>query len=172
MGTRITDQWSFTNTIQFLGSVVFGGEVIGNANVKTGANVSADKLSNRIAINYGQDTGSDVVSATKVVHVCRAAGTVKSVEVRPLTAPTGGDKQFTVDVKKAVDGSGTFSSLLSAVVTVDNTAPDQTREQGSLITTPSVADGDAIQIVVTASGSTGSQGQGVQITINIDENGA
>lgn len=172
MTSRISDNWTFTGICQFLGNVVFQSEVIGSDNVKTGANISADKLTNRTAAEYNQASGGDVATQTRIIHIARAAGSIKSIEIRPETAPTGGDKQFTVDVQKAANGSGSFSSLLSAAETVDSSSVDNTRQQASLVASPALADGDALRVVITASGTTGSQGQGVHVTVNIDEQGA
>jgi hypothetical protein len=169
--TRFTDVVQFAGKVSMLADVVFSQPVVDNAAVETSAEISANKTINRQAINYVQDDGTPVVTATTFVHLCRSAGTIKSVEVRPMTAPTGGDLQYTVDVKKAIDGSGSFTTVLSAVVTVDNASVDETRQQAGLIATPATVDGDMLQIIITVSGSTGVQGDGVIVTINIDESG-
>lgn len=170
--TRFTEPTIFAETVTLLKAPTFNAPSVNDDAVIAGSNISADKLECRTAVSYVQDGGTDVVTATKLIHVCRGAGTIKSVEVRPATAPTGGDKQFTVDVQRAADASGSFATMLASAVTVDSSSVNNTRQQASLITTPSVADGDCLEIIVTASGSTGSQGQGVIVTVNIDENGA
>ena len=166
-----TGEHVFTGPVHFQGTVTLPDSTVTNAAVKSGDNISADKLVNRYSLRLDQVDGSDVVSETRNVHICRVKGKVKSVEVRPETAPTGGDKQFTVDVKKAANASGSYSSLLGSVITVDSTSVDDTLQTGALIADPSVADGDVIRIEIVASGSTGSQGQGVLVTVELDEDG-
>ena len=155
----------------FRGAVSFPAAVIADSNIIDSADIEASKLEHRHSINYVQDGGTDIIAATKIIHLCRAAGIIKSIKVRPFTAPNGGDKQFTVDVKKAVDGSSVFSTVLSAVIIVDDSSVDHTIQNGVLIGDPSILVGDAIQIVISISGTTGNQGQGIIVNINIDESG-
>lgn len=163
----------FSGSVTFTGTnfVVPDGSIT-SAEVAAGTNIDADKLQHRHAIYYAQADGADVASETKLMHIARTAATVHSVELRPTTAPTGGDKQYTVDVQEEADAGSSWTSLLSSVITVDNTSVDNTKQNGTLIGTPSVADNAAVRVVVTASGSTGSQGQGFVVVINLDENGA
>ena len=169
-----------TSTIE--DKIIFSGEthltnaastlpaaVVADLNVSATAAIDADKLQHRHALNYAQADGADVVSATQLLHVARAAGTLKSVEVRVTTAPTGGDKQFTVDVQQDSDGGGSWTTQLTGVITMSSADSDDTLEAGTLIGSPTLADGDALRVVVTASGTTGSQGQGVVVTVNLDE---
>ncbi len=72
---------------------------ISNAMIEAGAAIAASKLVHRYNARHGQKGGTDVASETMGVHTFRAAGTIVAVEVVPLVAPTGGNKQFTVDVK-------------------------------------------------------------------------
>ncbi len=132
-----------------------------------GEALATSKQVHRYVIPYGQASGSDVASATQVVHVCQGAGTIKAIEIVPDTAPTGGDKQFTVNVLNG-DASTSYTTVLSSVVTVNSSSTTRTIQAGT-ISSATVADGDSIQVVITASGSTGSQGQGFGLTITIDE---
>ena len=170
MSESFSGPTTFKGAVRFLDSdVSLPAGLIDDADVSAGAAIDADKLQHRHAISYSQVDGTDVASATQLLFIARAACTVVSVEVRPTTAPTGGDKQFTVDIQKATDGSGSWSTLLSSVVTMSSADSDDTLEAATLIGSPTLVDGDAIRVVVTASGSTGSQGQGVNVTVNLDE---
>lgn len=168
---------SLEGTIEFPGTVTFSGTVYLPSGGVTNANFSpssanrldASKAIHRVDLNYSQANGSDVADATVVLRVCKGAGTFKGVTVRPYTAPTGGDKAFTVDVKKASDGGNTFASILSSVVTVNSSSTSGTLQTATLSGTPTTAAGDAIQIVVDATGSTGSQGQGLCVSIYYEE---
>ncbi|MGB0889602.1 MAG: hypothetical protein ACPGWS_04900 [Solirubrobacterales bacterium] len=161
----------FHNSVTFVGAVYLPDEAVDDDAFSTNANkrLSASKQVHRFDLSVQQDDGSDVVTDTTFLRICRGAGELKGFEVRPMTAPTGGDKEFTVDIQKASDGSGSWSSLLNAVETVDNTSTDDTLQSATLAATPTTADGDALRIVITASGSTGSQGQGVIVTAHYEE---
>lgn len=159
----------------YTGAVVFGGSVslpegtIEDEDIALGANIDPDKMTHRHAIHYGKPNGSDVASETQLLHVARADGEIVSIELRPTTVPTGGDKQYTVDVLKAEDGGSSWTSVLSSVITVDSGETDDTVITAVLDGTPTYEDGDALRVVVTASGSTGSQGQGFVLTITVNE---
>lgn len=131
--------------------------------------ISSEKVVHRIDLNYRQADGSDVVSATELLRVLRGAGTLLSAEVRPTTAPTGGDKQFTVDIQKAADGSNSWTSLLDAAEVVDSTSVNHTNQVVTLAADATIDAGDAVRVVVTASGSTGSQGQGFVVSAAVAE---
>ncbi len=159
----------------YQGEVTFSGPVnlppltIRNAAISSTAGIETGKMIHRHALRYSQANGSDVVSVTELLHVARAGGEILSVEVRPTTVPTGGDKQYTVDVLTAPNGSNTWTSVLTAAITVDSGETDHALIAGAVPDSTTYDDGDAIRVVVTASGSTGSQGQGFVVTVNINE---
>lgn len=165
----------FQDSITVVGSAVFYGAVslpagfLTDAMVASGANIDADKLEHRHHIGYDQAGGSDVVSATRMLYIARGAATIKKITARVTTAPTGGDKQFTVDVQKAANGSSSWSSLLSTVITFSSADSNNTKEDGTLIGSPVLSAGDALRVVITPSGSTGSQGQGMVVSVHLDE---
>lgn len=161
----------FRQVVRFVVAPFFATPFLMDRDVSEFAEISADKLQHRHVVRSTQANGADVASSTELLHIAKAAGTVRSVEVRVTTAPTGGDKQFTVDVQKASDGSGSWTSLLTGVITVDSGEADDTKIAGTLVASPSFVEGDAVRVVVAASGSTGSQGQGVAVVVNLDESG-
>lgn len=148
------------------GGVDLPADSVGDTQVSGG--LGALKLEHQHQPFHVQDDGSDVVTETKVLAFMMAAGTMVSMEVRPETAPTGGDKQYTVDLQKAANGSTSYATVLSAVVTVDSSSVDGTLQAGTISTT-ALAKGDSLRVVITASGSTGSQGQGVTVMVKYRE---
>lgn len=140
---------------------------IGNAAIAASAGIDASKVIHRHAIRYAQPSGSDVASATQLVHTFRNTATIVAVEVVTQTAPTGGDKEFTVDVKLG-NQSTAFATILSAPIEVDSTVASREVKVGSL-STSAAADGDTLQVVIAVSGSTGSQGQGVLVSVWVSE---
>jgi hypothetical protein len=143
-----------------------GGNIT-NAEVSDTAAIAASKLVHHFIARHSQGVGTAVVTSTEVIHVAKAAGTVAALRIGVVTAPTGGNKQFTVDVKKST-GAGAFTSILSAAYAVDNTKANLTTYSG-VIGTATYAAGDIFEIVVTASGSTGTQGWGVCANVFFQE---
>lgn len=141
---------------------------VGNAGVAAAAGIDATKLDHQHAIRYSQADGSDVVSAIVPIHICRAAVEIVDVEVVCIDAPSGGDKQFTVDLQVADQSTPAPASLLYAPVTIDSTVADCEVKSATITTTAAVAD-DTLLVVVTASGSTGTQGQGLIVVVTVRE---
>jgi hypothetical protein len=135
--------------------------------VAAAAGIAASKLVHHFPVSLSQAAGSVVASETRVVHIAKAAGTIAYVAVVTDTAPTGGDKAFTVDVKKST-GGGAFASVLSAVVTVNSSSTSKTPQAGT-VSVAAYAAGDVLEIVIAASGSTGTQGYGPCVTVYLQE---
>lgn len=164
--------WVHYGDVDFGGANSFtapDGSITSNSfSAVAGEALATSKQVHRFAVNYSQASGSDVVSETRIVHIVQGAGSIKAVEVVPDTAPTGGDKQFTVDVLIG-NASTAYATTLTSAVTVNTSSVTRTIQAGTISGGGTVADGDSVQVVVTASGSTGSQGQGVNVLISIDE---
>ena len=114
--------------------------------------------------------GTNVVALSKIIHVAQAAGVVTAVEVTPgATPPSGGDFKWTVDVNRST-AAGAFATILSAAKDVPNGATALTPLAASLDAAKvDYIDGDLFQIVVTVSGSSGTQGQGGCVVVWFDE---
>ena len=120
-------------------------------------------------IKYHQADGSDIVAAIVPVHIVRGlTGTIEAVDVACVDAPSGGDKEFSVDVLIANAGSPSPASILSAVIEYSASQSDCEVEAGT-ISSAAVSVGDVILVQVAVSGSTGTQGQGLVVTITIRE---
>jgi len=121
-------------------------------------------------LEYSTATDATTVAAfTGTLGAIHYTGDVVEVSVTPITAPTGGDLEFTVDIRKST-GAGAFATILSSVETVDNTSTTRTAQYATLSGTPTLARGDLLQLVIAVSGSTGAQGIGVNVTIRYREN--
>jgi len=168
------DSQLFEKDVSFSGPVYLPPASVTNGMIVNDANnrIDAEKIVHRPDLHYSQADGVDVVSETRVLRVCRGDGVIKQVAVRPGVAPDGGDKQYTVDVQKVADGSNVGTSLLTGVVTITSADTDHTRQLGTLIASPVLEDGEAILVVITVSGATGDQGQGLSVTIGYEEQSA
>ena len=164
-----TTQWGnfiFPGSVAFTGAIYVPVGSFDDDDISNNANkrINDNKVIHRPDLLYAQADGANVVSETKLLRVCQGAGALLSVHVRPTTAPVGGDKKFTVDVQKAADGSAVWTSLLSAPLQIAAGDANNTIKAAVLAGSVATALGEAIRIVITASGATGSQGQGVQVT--------
>lgn len=140
---------------------------IGDADIEGNAGIQASKVVHQHAVRYHQAGGTDVVAATVPLHIFYGDAEILAVEVVPITAPTGGDKAFTVDVKKG-NQAGAYATILSSVITINSGVANRQVVSGTLSTTTAL-DGDSLTVVVAVSGSTGSQGQGVVVIVWLRE---
>ncbi len=131
--------------------------------------LDANKAIHPFAVSHAQKNGTDAVSETLNKHIARGAGTLVSFQVVADAVPsgTGVDKQVTADFQKW-NGS-TWSSLLTAVITIDSSKTAKTVYSATLIGTPTYLAGELLRIVFTASGSTGSQAQGICAVAMVQE---
>ncbi len=142
---------------------------IGNAAIKSDAAIDASKLEHQHSLTYRQDDGSDIVAAIVPIHTVRGvSGVIIDVEVTCIDAPDGGDKAFSVDLKKCSQASPSPASVLSAVVDFTASEADCEVVTGT-VTTTALLDGDTLVVVVAVSGSSGNQGQGLLVTATIRE---
>jgi hypothetical protein len=124
-------------------------------------------------LRYGQPSGTSVVTESRVIGASFAAATLVEVAVVCETKPdgAGGDpRKFTVDVQKA-NQTSTYASILpgGTPITIDGTIANR-QVVYSTPTTTAAARGDQIKIVVTVSGTTGVQGQGLSVSVKAREN--
>jgi hypothetical protein len=143
---------SFTNPAQSVNSDA----------IKTGANLDADKLENRVYSSHAQPN-SAATTETRPLFVARKAGTVNSVLAGSI-AKAIGDSTVTVDVRK----NGT--TILSGVITLDNANTARVGEAGT-ISVPAFVAGDWFEVVITATIGTGTLPQGVFVQCEMDQDG-
>lgn len=167
----IRTQTNFHGPVSFLGAVFLPDGAIQDRHFDDSAldRLAAAKAVQRHTSRHVQAPGAAVVTQTQLLHLARGDGELLGVTIRPLTAPIGGDKQYTIDLQRAADGSGTWASLLNAPYVVDRTRADDTNLAAALAVDPSYVAGDALRLVVTASGSTGTQGDGLLVQVDLEE---
>ena len=168
---RIEETGVFTAAVRFVNAILQNGAIT-DVMVADGAAVDASKLDHQHALVYHQPIGSDVITETVPIYTGRAAGEVIDVTVQCLTAPTGSnptsDKDFTVDIKTAVEGSTTLTSILSAPVVIDVSRVNGEMMKAAIATAAYAAE-KMIAVEITASGSTGTQGQGLVVVVTVRE---
>lgn len=164
------NDYEFSGSVSFMGTIAVPASSIKNSDFSSSSShrLDSEKLNHRQDMNFQIAPATTVSTTTQFLRLAYGTGTIKFVWVRPATVPTGGDKAYTVDLQKAADASGTFASVLSSVVTIDSSKSNYTKYSGS-ISSASVATGVALQLVVTTSGTTGTQGSGLLVTIGYEE---
>lgn len=137
--------------------------------VAASAGIAATKVEAQYAIHYSQADGVAVAAAIVPVHTVQGAtAEIVAVEVVCVDAPSGGDLAFSADLQKANVGTPTPATVLSGVIPYSATQTDCEVEVGT-ITSPDLVAGDTLLVVVAVSGSTGTQGQGLVVTITLRE---
>ena len=133
------------------------------------AGIEATKLQHQHSVNWSQN--GTVTAATEGIYVCRGAtGIVMAVQVSCLTAPTGGDLAFTVDVKRGNDDPTAMATVLTAPISYSAAQADLAIVAGTIDTTnDDMTDGDVLEVVVAVSGSEGTQGIDPIVTVTIRE---
>lgn len=162
---------SYTGNVNFGGTVNLPSGTLTDTMVSASAAIAATKQVGRMSYTHAQYAGTDVVTRTEEIAIARAtsstSGSILTFSATCSTAPTGGDKAFTVDLKRST-GAGAFASILSAVLTFNSTKTSRVVYTATLSSTTFTV-GDIFQVVVTTSGSTGSQGQGLLCQLWLDE---
>lgn len=149
--------------------------VLTNAMMQESMGFSASKQEHQYPLNYKQDDGSDIVAAIAPIYIVRGAtAEIIECEVVCVDAPEGGDKKFTVDLKKCNEGSPTPATVLDAVLDSDTYGAGVVEasdcEVGTaIIDSADLVVGDTLVVVVAVAGSTGNQGQGLIVTVTIRE---
>lgn len=135
----------------------------------------ADSVVHEQILRYEQVSGTAVVAESRVFGSLFADATAVEISIVCETKPdgSGGDpRKFTVDVLKG-NQTTAFASILAGgtPVTVDASIANR-QVQFVVPTTTAGARGDQIKITVGVSGTTGAQGQGLQVGVKYRENPA
>lgn len=148
---------------------------ITNEMMSPAAAVAASKLVNRVLAEYRVTDGTTVAVTTGdgvPIYTCNKTNgaTLKAVTIVCPDAPSGGDLAFQVDIHKA-DVAAAAATILSSTISYSQTQGDYEQEVG-VISNATIDDGDTLLCVVTVSGSTGTQGQGLIVQLEIEEAGS
>jgi len=128
----------------------------------TGTGISASKLQQRFDSHYAQESATNAASEARVAHVVRGAnGTIQDFYAGAVVLLTGADT-CTVDLKK------NGSSILTAAISLLSSDTVRVAKAGSL-SSASVVAGDVLEVVVTATHSSGTLPKGVFARVSVTE---
>ena len=157
----------FENDVIFKGNATFStialpDNSVADGNIQTGSGrgVDADKLEHlyKAGTDFGLAIGGTVASEERIVFVASGSATIRTFNA--LMDATGSTGNSDFDLK--VNGS----SVLSAVVNIDNTDSNRTSESGT-ISSASLSADDVVSISVTRNSS--HDGTGPYAWVDIDE---
>jgi len=137
---------------------------IGDAQVKSAANINADKLEHKYRITRDMNEGATgpFVDEQQVAFVCYKAGTINAVKVGAITPAVGGNE---INFMLLKNGTG----VLSSDINLDSTDAARALVVGT-ISTATIAADDVFELRALGNGATGTAAAGVFYTIEYDEN--
>lgn len=134
-------------------SFVIPAGTIVDASVSASAGIVSEKLEQQYLPLFTQPN-TTAAAETRVIHVVRGTtGTIEAFRAGSI-AKNSGAAVVTVDLKK------NGSSVLSAVITLDNANTNRVAEDG-VIASPNVVAGDVLEVVITATAGGGTLATGV-----------
>ena len=153
------------------GAVAVPASSFGNDEMTTADPIAVTKQDHLIVATYSVVDGADLAATTGdgfLIHTVHGTtATVLGIEAVCADCPEGGDKTFTVDLKKA--GSGVAATtMLSAPIAFGTATTDYVALPGTLSLT-ALTNEQSLLVVVAVSGTTGNQGQGLVVTVRLTE---
>lgn len=133
-----------------------------NAMVNGSAAIDATKIIQRVRKTWSQPSGSAGSTETRVIHVARAAGTLRTLRVGSVTA-CGGAATITFDLKK------NGSSVLSGGPVILDSSRVAYQEVSATFASTAYVEGDVFELVVVATAGGGSLGNGPYAELTMDE---
>lgn len=127
-----------------------------DADVSSAADIGQSKLEHQFEANYGQ-SGTAASATIPIGIIYGASGTMLDIRAASIAACVGA-ATVTVDLKK----NGT--SMLSAVITLDNANTARVAEAGTLTTT-TLANGDFLELVIVATAGGGTLATGLCVNV-------
>lgn len=147
-------------------SITLPSSSVGNSQIAAGAGVAASKLEGEFKYNHSQ-TGN-VANATEYFNAVRGTtGEIVAIEMALTETIPSGDKTVTIDLQKST-GAGAFATVLSGTVVLNSSSVLRTLVAGT-ISSGDLADGDILKLTVTIGGSTGTDPQGLVVTVILRE---
>lgn len=158
---RVTSDLIVDGYLTVSGGMSLPAGAVTNTNIVGSAGISASKLQHSPRKGYAQPN-TTATTETRVIHVAFGAGTILEFSAGSIVAATAGTNTTTVDLKK----NGT--TCLSSVITLDSANSAYVVEAGTLSVT-SLADGDVLTVVITATAGTGALPTGVFASVCVEE---
>lgn len=137
------------------------------SDIQAAAGIEATKVIHQFALHVAQAPGTAIVAATTLLHTLHADAELVAIEAMTPTPATGTDRTVSIDLQKGNMG-GSFATVLTAPILLDDDTTARTPVVGA-IASPTLTDGDSLQVVVTVAGSNANQAQGLLVTVTLRE---
>ena len=151
-----------TGTMSLPSGSVKDGSVSSDANDR----ISGSKVKQQYMVRVLQSDGGLSSTLDEIFYRATSAGTIKSIRFSVETAPTS-TIVHTIDILKAADGSGSFSSIITAI-TINSSTTIQTATAVTVGTSSYSAD-DRFKVDVSTTGS-GTNTSDILIEMLVEEN--
>ena len=138
-----------------------------NTTVAAGAAIATSKMDHRHAGRYADESTTVSAAQTRYLGAAHTAGTLQSVAFGVYTLPVTGTETVIFDLKRATAG-GSLATVLSGTVSITKDSTAKLFYAGTLAYT-ALAAGDTLWLVITISGSGGTQGKGLYAEVVWDE---
>lgn len=145
-------------------TITLPANAVGDDQVNGTDPITADKLIHQYSPGWSQPN-TTATAETRVIHVAKGPGTIEAFRAGSIAANVG-DSTVTVDLKK------NGSSVLSSVITLDNSNTARVVEAGTLSGSPTVVAGDVLEVVIAISAGTGTLATGVFCQAVVREEGS
>lgn len=139
-----------------------------DADIAADAKIAGSKIVTRRSIDIElAATGANIAAITKLLHgVWTASATIVMAKAF-ITGAATGDRTANVDIQKST-GGGAFATIMSSTIAIDSGTVVRTAVAGAFSNLALVKD-DLLQAVVTIGGTTGTQPQGLLLSLTYDE---
>ena len=154
----------------FNGTVTLPASSVSETQLTTAALLPAAKLVHRFAKDHRQVTGTAITAKTEHIHIAQYAGIVKAAYADIHAAITG-DNTVVIDIHRST-AAGAFATILSSTLTINSGTVVRTATALTIdATKDDYVAGDVFEIIVTVAGS-GTQAQGLNVTVFFEERAA
>jgi len=149
--------------------IKFSGGGIQDGDVAPGAAIAATKLKHQFPISQELFApGVTIAALTRLLHIVRGAkAEVVGFEAIITTAATDASRTVTVDLLKST-GGGAFATILTTTINITSTTTIRV-PVAAVVASPSLVDGDILELTVAVAGSTGAQAQGLLASVMLRE---
>lgn len=145
----------------------------GNADIRPGAGIDADKLHHRQIISielFGPTT--TITALTKLIALLSSVDGVQIVGVSAavVTVATGADRTVNVDLQRSTGGAA-FATVLTGTILLDDDSVALTPVAG-VLDDSTIAEDDLLRLVVTVAGFADAQALGLIVNVTLDHKAA
>lgn len=162
MPNTFDDDIYFRVDVTFNKSVALPDGTVSAADIKASAGIETTKLEGEHQYTFSK-TGTLTTTTEYFAVIKGSAGAMEAIECVLNEVIPDGDKTITIDVQRSRSAAA-YATILSATVVLDSANVLRTIETG-VFSDPVVQDGDLLKLTLTTGGSSGTDPEGVCVSI-------